>query len=137
MTRHCDCRSYNRPEVGSVPSVVLDAPDWANKPQGICVDACIAHAVTALWRVDYITLSSCCGHAGKLAGYPDLVLGHDETDFPGIREVIASVDDRLFRLLQWQLAPPVKPGTVLHYLVDVTYGVNMDLVVFTNEDALS
>ena len=104
MAEPCDCRSYNR-EVGTVPSVVLDKPDWAayRSGTGISIDACIAPVVKALWDAGHVTRSSCCGHAGRvLSGSPELVLGEEECDFDAIRAVIASVDSRGFTLYQWQ-----------------------------------
>lgn len=63
----CLCRSYNRPKPSqTVPSVVLDVPEWAKTPerQTVAVDACIAPAVQALWSERIWTLGSCCGHGG-------------------------------------------------------------------------
>jgi hypothetical protein len=101
----CDCRSYNR-EVGTVPSVVFDKPEWAayRSGTGISIDACIASAIKALWDAGHVTLSSCCGHAGRVMdGHPSLVLGEDERDYDAIRAAIASADERDFTLYQWRL----------------------------------
>lgn len=62
----CDCISYNRPEpYQKTPSALLEVPHrWANEAQTVCVDACIADQVVALWEAGIWTLSTCCGHNG-------------------------------------------------------------------------
>lgn len=62
----CDCISYNRPEPHQkTTETILETPKWARDggaQDSICVDACIADAVKALWRAKIWTLGSCCGH---------------------------------------------------------------------------
>lgn len=63
----CRCRSYNQSAPHeSDPEVVLDVPDWAgSERETICVDACIAHVIRALWEARVWTLGCCCGHNGR------------------------------------------------------------------------
>lgn len=109
-TRGCDCRSHSL-GVGDRPEVLLPPPDWVvdersawpdaqDVDRPVVVDACIAPAVQALWSAGYVTLGSCCGHGTDT---PSLVLGEGERDYGAVRRVIATVDDRDFQLMQWQL----------------------------------
>lgn len=90
-----DCRSYNW-KIGSVPEVILESPHGMS----VCVDACIANVVTALWAAGFDTLSSCCGHG--VCG-PSIVLDSSVQNLGNVRGVIASVTERTFELLQWKL----------------------------------
>ncbi len=60
----CDCQSYNRPEnSGSIPETVLDPrPYFAFATKTVCVDACIADQIEALWKAGVFTRGCCCGH---------------------------------------------------------------------------
>lgn len=98
MSGPCDCRSAAL-NVGSVPEVELPAPPWLVRP--VEVDACIAPAVEALWAAGIVTRSSCCGHGNPRFG-PEVVL-EESADRWAAARVIATVDPRLYRLLQWQL----------------------------------
>lgn len=100
----CDCHSHNgshgeRPEVVLTPPPVI-AATRADPSAGICVDACIADTVAALWASGVLTLGSCCGHGRES---PSLVLADGE-DPSRAAEVLVRIDRRRFTLLQWQLA---------------------------------
>jgi len=61
----CDCISYNGQVEGQsgTPEVVLDPRkyfDFCTKI--VCVDACIADHIVALWEAGIWTGSCCCGH---------------------------------------------------------------------------
>lgn len=98
------CASYNA-DTDGLPSIALPKPAWSDRNgDTIMVDNCIAKTVQAIWDAGYITLSSCCGHGQRV---PSLVLGESSDGTPeivaAIREIIARVDGRTFRLYQWQL----------------------------------
>lgn len=72
----CNCQSYNRPDLtGSVEPVVIGYrqyfPDSAHET--VCVDACIAAPVEALWRAGIRTTHSCCGH-NSIWGSPSVAV---------------------------------------------------------------
>lgn len=46
--------------------VILEAPDWSSKDNGICVDGCIADAIKLLWANGVKTFGCCCGHNGAV-----------------------------------------------------------------------
>lgn len=63
----CRCRSYNRPDWGGDQNeVILEAPEWSSKDNGICVDACIVDAIKLLWANSVKTFGCCCGHNGAV-----------------------------------------------------------------------
>ena len=63
----CDCISYNKPEWGGTrPSALLPAPSWANGRPVICVDACMAGLIRALWDAGVKTRDCCCGHNRRI-----------------------------------------------------------------------
>lgn len=63
----CRCKSYNRPEWGGdQEEVLLLAPPWSSREQGVCVDACIADAIKMLWENGVKTYGCCCGHNGAV-----------------------------------------------------------------------
>lgn len=72
----CDCQSYNRPDVGgTTPEIVLSLPaHMVNEGrETICVDACMADVIEALWAEGIETQSCCCGHNGAF-GPPAVVV---------------------------------------------------------------
>lgn len=99
----CSCRSYNA-QIGDVPEVILPRPGFlpeGERVNGVPVDACISPVIEYLWSKGVSTLSSCCGHNGKL-GSPSIVLGGAEENYSQIRELIAEIDPRHFDLSQWR-----------------------------------
>lgn len=97
----CNCQSYNRPEsTGSVPEVVLDQaryfPD-TGRPR-VCVDACIAGMIEALWTAGIRTRACCCGHNG-LFGPPSVFLD-DPKDAEAAVSVLAT-DPREWHVVLW------------------------------------
>ena len=99
----CECKSYNA-QIGTVPEVILPHPKWMperERVNGVPVDACIAEVVKHLWANNIVTLSSCCGHNGKM-GFPSIVLGESESNISRVRQLIADKDDRNFELSQWK-----------------------------------
>ncbi|QDP67012.1 MAG: hypothetical protein Unbinned3138contig1000_54 [Prokaryotic dsDNA virus sp.] len=100
----CKCISYNQPRPWQTDQErVLQCPDWAmalfqNARPTICVDACIADAVQALWDAHVWTYGSCCGH-GDLEKRTVIVdWGHREK----AREVLDRVDATI-RVGAWEL----------------------------------
>lgn len=100
----CNCHSYNW-AIGEKPEIILEIPDFVqdealriNPTAGVCVDACIAATVKALWDRGVVTLGSCCGH-GRMA--PSLVLGDNE-DCDAVASALVDVDPRPWELWQWR-----------------------------------
>lgn len=62
----CNCKSYNNPTPDQTDEeVVLQVPEWNRQERRtVCVDACIAPIITALWGAQIWTLGCCCGHNG-------------------------------------------------------------------------
>lgn len=92
----CDCRSYNRPEWGgSLDEVVIDPRLYfSDATKTVCVDSCLAHVVTELWRVGIKTAHSCCGHNNMMPSIG--LMKVDDVAFAA--GVIARSDPRKFRL---------------------------------------
>lgn len=101
----CNCYSYNA-DCGKDKAIELKAP---HTDKSVSVDACIAPVIQHLWDNDIWTENSCCGHIGADnrpeywgdAG-PSIVLGSGVDNYSRVRELIAEVDDRQFRLSQWK-----------------------------------
>ena len=103
----CNCHSYNA-ATGEVPEAVLpigkyfpntthDCSD--EKKQSVSVDACIANAILSLWEAGVETLGSCCGHNGRYAKYPNVILKHPK-DAEKAAEVLAK-DGRSWHVFFW------------------------------------
>lgn len=100
MDGKCKCISYNDPQPWqTVPSVVLALPDWAGgERRTVCVDACIAGSVQALWDARVLTEGSCCGH-----GDPTLrSVVVNRTDRKKAEYVLASIDPTI-HVAAWEL----------------------------------
>ncbi len=100
----CDCHSYNA-DTGITPEVILELPEFLHGSRNnhrVCIDACIAHVLQYLWRSGVVTAGSCCGHNRD---QPSLILGNNATaeTVAIVRQLIAEVDDREWKLLSWQL----------------------------------
>lgn len=74
----CDCRSYNADVPGKalesgamgVPEVELDPRRYfADATKTVCVDACLAGLITALWQAGVRTYGCCCGHNGRFPAH--------------------------------------------------------------------
>ncbi len=92
-------------------TTIVSTPDWfwtarAVPENGICIDACIAGVVLAVWDQGVRTLGSCCGH-GKRP--PSLVLTEDVEQPALARQVMGELGDRTWELLQWQLVDVSRP----------------------------
>ncbi len=101
--RECTCISYNRPEPHqTTQSAVLQPPDWVPMEAGrtVCVDACIAHIIKALWDARIWTLNSCCGHNGQFMR--SVIV--DREDRARAEAVIADLDDDMI-VQTWELVP--------------------------------
>lgn len=65
VARICNCHSYNADTEGK-PNVVLTVPAairaQTDDRETVCIDACIAPVISALWEYGLPTLNSCCGH---------------------------------------------------------------------------
>jgi len=105
----CSCLSYNW-DIGTVPNVMLPAPSWSSQ-ESICIDACIADAILALWDEGIQTGASCCGHGGFVPDWIDGAVPHgpevivmDNEDAELAARVLRRVDQsRHWKVLQWQL----------------------------------
>jgi hypothetical protein len=99
----CNCISYNLPKDSqTVGEVVLEAPEWSSKENGVCVDACISKAIKAVWEAGYVTLNSCCGHNEEI---PSIIVGEDMTlrDIADIRIIFEFETNEAVKILQWKL----------------------------------
>lgn len=105
MTDLDNCKSYNA-QIGTVEEVILPRPNWmpeGERLNGVPVDACLAKVIQTLWDHGFTTLGCCCGHGGRIDDRPSIILGESEYKLETIRKLIASVDDRDFKLQQWEL----------------------------------
>jgi len=94
----CDCHSYNR-QTGTTPERVVQHP--SDPDRTVCLDACIADAVTTLWANDVDTRGSCCGHG---RGPASIVLA-SALDAAAARDVLtAEFPERRIEILAWVLA---------------------------------
>jgi len=110
----CKCISYNRPQPWQTePERVMERPSWMTNHDArptICVDACIADAVQALWDARIWTIGSCCGH-----GDPSMRgVIVDRADREPARRVLDQIDPSI-RVGAWVLvfddaAPPPDKG---------------------------
>ena len=61
----CNCHSYNQQSEGA-PNITLTVPrnirHYTDGRKKVCIDACIADVIQALWDRNLPTLNSCCGH---------------------------------------------------------------------------
>lgn len=87
--------------------VILKLPKYLakyrpNNPHTVCIDKCIVDVILKLWEHQIITLGCCCGHGEER---PSLVIGTDyeEHSYSKIKDIIKTVDERDWELLQWQL----------------------------------
>lgn len=109
----CRCRSYNRPDwnpEGDRPEVVVKAPAWADRPT-ICLDACIADVIQALWTHGMETLGCCCGH-GKI-GPSVLIASH--MDGQRAHQLLRQLDDRDWTVQQWRVVTIDEGGNTLRW----------------------
>lgn len=86
----------------NVPNAILDRPEWlryAHESPTICIDACIAPVIKALWHRRVVTLGSCCGHGERS---PSIVVEQDQSATK-VAEILATVDPRPWEVCQWQL----------------------------------
>ena len=99
----CDCRSYNA-EIGTVPEVILHPNDYfpTDEIKSVCVDACIADQIKALWEAGIWTLGSCCGHNG-LFGNPSVIIANDADPQRAIKILEQADPKRKWDVKQWQL----------------------------------
>ena len=99
----CDCISYNRPDLclaDGRPEVILPAPPQiTDKPNGICVDACIADAIRMLWSHGVETKGCCCGHN---RGGPSVVIAK-QCDGDMVKRLLSEHDGRGWDVFQWRL----------------------------------
>ena len=68
----CNCVSNNRSDIGGTDPLVLMIGE-STGPKGKGIDACIVPLIQELWDEEIITLSSCCGHNGKM-GNPSVIV---------------------------------------------------------------
>lgn len=96
----CDCRSYNRPDWGgNKKEVILEAPKWSQKKNGICIDSCIVEQIKALWAAGIVTRGCCCGH--NLKG-PSVII--DETENPkNALSILRENDNRKWTVQRFEI----------------------------------
>ena len=101
----CDCKSYNNPELGGgAPEVILDHAKYfpdTSRPT-ICVDACIADAIEALWAAGVRTGGCCCGHNGKVPfgnGKPSVIL--EDASQSALASDVLKTDSRDWFVCVW------------------------------------
>lgn len=63
----CQCISSNCPQLGGrAEPLVVRVPDGLYRGGDVvCIDPCIAGAVSVLWTAGISTYSNCCGHNGR------------------------------------------------------------------------
>ncbi|WP_306150660.1 hypothetical protein [Roseovarius sp. MMSF_3281] len=94
----CDCESSNQPDTtGNIPETILDPrPYFDFTTKTVCVDACIAEQIEALWRAGVWTRGCCCGHNKR---GPEVFLDRAE-DARKAAEVLAG-DSREWKIMIW------------------------------------
>ena len=71
----------------------------------VCVDKCIQHVIKYLWNHKILTLGCCCGHNKSEFNGCEVIIGegYDKVDIDYIKQLIKDVDNRAWRILQWNL----------------------------------
>ena len=99
----CNCYSYNG-DFGSEPPTILNPNhyfNWSHTAKKVCVDACIAEEIEALWEAGIWTRGSCCGHGEY--GNANVVVAKREDPEEAVA-VLKEIDpEREWDVLQWQL----------------------------------
>jgi len=97
----CDCGSYNL-QIGKAPEKILDIasyfPEITDRPNGVCIDSCIAEPIKALWSAGIYTTGSCCGHnidAGS-------VILENKKDIAKARSILAGSQIKVIQV--WELS---------------------------------
>lgn len=101
----CDCHSYNA-DIGNVPEVILDPNEyfnWDSQARTVCVDACIADQIKALWEIGIWTVGCCCGHNGLFSDRPNVILDTEVNHERAITLLNEIDPEREWDVLQWQL----------------------------------
>lgn len=83
----CDCLSYNTRHPGQkgTEEAILDPSEFfPDATKTVCVDACIADHIKALWGAGIWTLSCCCGHNQS----PASVVLASVSDVSAAREIL-------------------------------------------------
>lgn len=80
-----------------MPGLLLTAPHWSRRQNGIVVDACIAKTVILLWSNRVVTLGCCCGHNRM---QPSVVIG-DAEDGNRVTTLLNKYDKRSWSVMQW------------------------------------
>lgn len=97
----CDCHSYNA-ATGTTPEQILNPNDYfkwdSPGPAEICIDACIADEVLALWRAGVWTINSCCGH-GRTDGHGRSIILANGAEAERARMIVKPGT----RILHWKL----------------------------------
>lgn len=96
--RSCVCISYNRPlPYQTDQEVILDHAKYFpdTKRKTICVDACIAEQIEALWKAGIRTAGCCCGHNGR--PWLDVGLLHPK-DVERACSLLDEIDERLWHV---------------------------------------
>lgn len=100
----CNCASYNAC-TGGDSDVILAVPEGiravTDGRKTVCIDACIADVITALWMRDLPTLNSCCGHNTNPAGIVIPELANPADYLTALREIDP---DRVWIVSRWEMA---------------------------------
>ena len=101
----CKCRS-NYLDTDGVPERIIEVPEYyelrncdGSPKDQIAVDRCIASVVMHLLGNDILTLNSCCGHGKK----PPSIIFKDKEGAEDGKCMIASIDDRWFQCMYWEI----------------------------------
>ncbi len=100
----CDCHSYNA-DIGTVREIVLNPKDYfdTETDKTVCIDACIAPQIKALWKAGVWTVGSCCGHGGKFSPKPEVIIADNENSIKAHKILKECDKNRDWNVLQWQL----------------------------------
>lgn len=100
----CDCHSYNG-YIGTDPEVILDPrPYFPGTTKTVCVDACIADEIKALWSAGIWTGGCCCGHNGYFGEDRPSVIIYQGYNAAKAKHILSEIDPhRDWKVQQWQL----------------------------------
>lgn len=80
-------------------TILETPPQIGDRPNGICVDACIVDAIKMLWSHGVETRGCCCGHS---KGNPSVVIAEQE-DCEKVKRLLRDNDIRNWDVFQWRL----------------------------------
>ncbi|AVX04338.1 hypothetical protein MXMO3_01813 [Maritalea myrionectae] len=105
----CNCRSYNRPELGgSMAETPVRYRDFFphSQKEFVCLDTCIVEQVKAVWAAGIETGGCCCGHNHAVT--PQLFVRFPK-DVERACQVLAETDSRDWNVLVWSKSGQPQP----------------------------